>query len=185
MLLQSIYSIKICMLVYFFITIIREPPRYRMKDTAFKTIAQNKKVFHDYSILEKLEAGIELFGTEVKSLRQGRVNLKDSWCSVNEKTMELMIHRMHVSPYEKGNIFNKDPTRVRKLLMHKSQILRIYGSIKKEGYTVVPVSLYFKGSLVKVQIGMCKGKKLFDKRRAIAEKDTNRRIARNIKEFNR
>ncbi len=156
-----------------------------MKDVSFKTIAQNKKVFHDYTVLEKTEAGIELFGTEVKSLRQGRVNLKDSWCSVNEKKMELFVHRMHISPYEKGNIFNKDPTRVRKLLMHKSQILRIFGSIKKEGYTVVPISLYFKGSLVKVQIGVCKGKKLFDKRRAIAEKDANRRIARSIKEFNR
>ena len=156
-----------------------------MKDTVFKTIAQNKKAFHNYAVLEKMEAGIELCGTEVKSLRQGKVNLKDSWCSINEKTMELFVHKMHISPYEKGNIFNKDPVRIRRLLVHKSQIFRLFGSVKKEGYTVVPLSLYFKGSLVKMQIGVCKGKKLFDKRRAAAEKEANRRIQRSIKEFNR
>jgi len=156
-----------------------------MNETVFKTIAQNKKAFHDYDVLEKIEAGIELCGTEVKSLRQGKVNLKDSWCSVNERTMELLVHRMHISPYEKGNIFNKDPVRIRRLLIHKNQIFRLFGSVKREGYTIVPLSLYFKGSLVKVQIGVCKGKKLFDKRRAIAEKEANRKIARSIKEFNR
>lgn len=156
-----------------------------MKDAIFKTIAQNKKAFHDYSVLEKLEAGIELCGTEVKSLRQGKVNLKDSWCSVNEKTMELFVHRMHISPYEKGNIFNKDPVRERRLLVHKNEIFRLFGSAKKEGYTIVPLSLYFKGSLVKMQIGICKGKKLFDKRKALAEKEANRKIQRSIKDFNR
>lgn len=153
-----------------------------MKKTVFKTIAQNKKAYHNYDVLEKLEAGIELCGTEVKSLRQGKVNLKDAWCSVSEKTMELLVHKMHISAYEKGNIFNKDPVRVRKLLVHKSQTLRLFGLVKKEGYTLVPLSLYFKGSLVKVELGVCKGKKLYDKRRAVAEKDAKRNIERAIKE---
>ena len=150
-----------------------------------KYIAQNKKAYHDYTVFEKIESGIELLGTEVKSLRQGRVNLKDSWCSIKEKTMELFLHRMHISPYEKGNIFNKDPIRVRRLLVHKKQIYKLLGATKKDGYTIVPLSIYFKGSLVKVLIGVCKGKKLFDKRRAIAEKDANRKIARTVKEYNR
>lgn len=154
-------------------------------DKLFKNIAQNKKAYHNYEVLEKLEAGIELFGTEVKSIRQGRVNLKDSWCTISEKTMELVLQKMHISPYEKGNIFNKDPVRARKLLVHKNQILRLFGLVKKDGYTLVPLSLYFKGALVKVQLGVCKGKKIYDKRRAMAERDSKRQIERTFKEMSR
>lgn len=121
-----------------------------------KTIAQNKKAHHDYFVIESMETGIELVGTEVKSLRAGRVNLKDSWCSIVEG--ELFVNGMHISPYEQGNIFNKDPMRVRKLLMHKREIMRLFGLIKQEGYSIIPISLYFKGSRVKMQIGLCKGK---------------------------
>ncbi|MEE1076013.1 MAG: SsrA-binding protein SmpB [Acutalibacteraceae bacterium] len=145
-----------------------------------KTIAQNKKAHHDYFVIESMEAGIELVGTEVKSLRAGRVNLKDSWCSVVEG--ELFVNGMHISPYEQGNIFNKDPMRVRKLLMHKREIMRLYGLIKQEGYSIIPISLYFKGSRVKMQIGLCKGKKLYDKRADIAAKDAKRNIERHLKE---
>jgi SsrA-binding protein len=145
-----------------------------------KTIAQNKKAHHDYFVIESMEAGIELVGTEVKSLRAGRVNLKDSWCSVVEG--ELFVNGMHISPYEQGNIFNKDPMRVRKLLMHKREIMRLYGLIKQEGYSIIPISLYFKGSRVKMQIGLCKGKKLYDKRADIATKDAKRNIERHLKE---
>ena len=145
-----------------------------------KTIAQNKKAHHDYFVIESMEAGIELVGTEVKSLRAGRVNLKDSWCSVVED--ELFVNGMHISPYEQGNIFNKDPMRVRKLLMHKREIMRLYGLIKQEGYSIIPISLYFKGSRVKMQIGLCKGKKLYDKRADIAAKDAKRNIERHLKE---
>lgn len=145
-----------------------------------KTIAQNKKANHDYFVIESMEAGIELVGTEVKSLRAGRVNLKDSWCSVVEG--ELFVNGMHISPYEQGNIFNKDPMRVRKLLMHKREIMRLYGLIKQEGYSIIPISLYFKGSRVKMQIGLCKGKKLYDKRADIATKDAKRNIERHLKE---
>lgn len=145
-----------------------------------KTIAQNKKAHHDYFVIESMEAGIELVGTEVKSLRAGRVNLKDSWCSVVEG--ELFVNGMHISPYEQGNIFNKDPMRVRKLLIHKREIMRLYGLIKQEGYSIIPISLYFKGSRVKMQIGLCKGKKLYDKRADIAAKDAKRNIERHLKE---
>ncbi|MBQ1991576.1 MAG: SsrA-binding protein SmpB [Clostridia bacterium] len=145
-----------------------------------KTIAQNKKAHHDYFVIESMEAGIELVGTEVKSLRAGRVNLKDSWCSVVEG--ELFVNGMHISPYEQGNIFNKDPMRVRRLLMHKREIMRLYGLIKQEGYSIIPISLYFKGSRVKMQIGLCKGKKLYDKRADIAAKDAKRNIERHLKE---
>lgn len=145
-----------------------------------KTIAQNKKAHHDYFVIESMEAGIELVGTEVKSLRAGRVNLKDSWCSIVEG--ELFVNGMHISPYEQGNIFNKDPMRVRKLLMHKREIMRLFGLIKQEGYSIIPISLYFKGSRVKMQIGLCKGKKLYDKRADIAEKDAKRNIERHLKE---
>ncbi len=130
-----------------------------------KTIAQNKKAFHDYFLEESFEAGIELCGTEVKSIRQGRVNLKDSWCSIVDG--EMLVNGMHISPYEQGNIFNKDPMRVRRLLMHKREIMRLFGLVKQDGYSLIPVSLYFKGSRVKVQVGLCKGKKLYDKRRTI------------------
>ena len=121
-----------------------------------KTIAQNKKAFHDYFLEESFEAGIELCGTEVKSIRQGRVNLKDSWCSIVDG--EMLVNGMHISPYEQGNIFNKDPMRVRRLLMHKREIMRLFGLVKQDGYSLIPVSLYFKGSRVKVQVGLCRVK---------------------------
>lgn len=145
-----------------------------------KTIAQNKKAYHDYFIIETIEAGIELVGTEVKSLRAGRINLKDSWCSIVDG--EIFVNGMHISPYEQGNIFNKDPMRVRKLLMHKREIMRLFGLLKQEGYSIIPISLYFKGSKVKIQVGLCKGKKLYDKRADIAEKDAKRNIERHLKE---
>ena len=148
-----------------------------------KTIAQNKKAYHDYFVEESLETGIELFGTEVKSLRQGRVNLKDSWCSIVKG--ELFINGMHISPYEQGNIFNKDPMRVRRLLAHKLEIMRLYGHVKQEGYSLIPISLYFKNSKVKVQVGLCRGKKLYDKRQDLAAKAAKRDIERAMKEKNR
>ncbi len=148
-----------------------------------KTIAQNKKAYHDYFVEESFEAGIELTGTEVKSLRQGRVNLKDSWCSVVNG--ELLLNGCHISPYEQGNIFNCDPVRVRKLLMHKREIMRLFGYVKQDGYSLIPISLYFKGSRVKAQVGLCKGKKLYDKRADMAEKSAKRDIQRAVKEHNR
>lgn len=148
-----------------------------------KTIAQNKKAFHDYFLEESFEAGIELCGTEVKSIRQGRVNLKDSWCSIVDG--EMLINGMHISPYEQGNIFNKDPMRVRRLLMHKREIMRLFGLVKQDGYSLIPVSLYFKGSRVKVQVGLCKGKKLYDKRSDLAARAAKRDIQRAMKERNR
>ena len=140
-----------------------------------KTIAQNKKAFHDYFVEESMEAGIELAGTEVKSLRQGRANLKDAWCSVVNG--ELLLNGMHISPYEQGNIFNKDPLRVRRLLMHKREIMRLFGLVKQDGYSLIPLSLYFKGSMVKVQVGLCKGKKLYDKRQDLAAKAAKKPVS--------
>ena len=148
-----------------------------------KTIATNKNAFHEYFVIESIEAGIELTGTEIKSIRQGGVNLKDSWCSVDNG--QMLIKQMHISPYEHGNIFNKDPLRVRRLLLHKREIMRLFGLVKQQGLALVPLSLYFKGSLVKVQLGLCKGKKLYDKRAVAAEKAANRDIARALKEQNR
>lgn len=148
-----------------------------------KTIAQNKKAYHDYFVDESFEAGIELAGTEVKSLRQGRVNLKDSWCSVVNG--ELLLNGCHISPYDQGNIFNKDPLRVKRLLMHKREIMRLFGFVKQDGYSLIPISLYFKGSRVKVQVGLCRGKKLYDKRADMAEKSAKRDIQRAVKEHNR
>ena len=148
-----------------------------------KTIAQNKKAFHDYFLEESFEAGIELCGTEVKSIRQGRVNLKDSWCSIVDG--EMLVNGMHISPYEQGNIFNKDPMRVRRLLMHKREIMRLFGLVKQDGYSLIPVSLYFKGSRVKVQVGLCKGKKLYDKRSDLAARAAKRDIQRARKDRNR
>lgn len=144
-----------------------------------KTIAQNKKARHDYFVEETYEAGIELCGTEVKSLRAGRVNLKDSWCSIVDG--EIFVNGMHISPYEQGNIFNRDPMRVRKLLMHKKEILKLYGTVKQTGYSLVPISLYFKDSKVKLQVGLCKGKKLYDKRADMAERSAKRDIERALK----
>lgn len=148
-----------------------------------KTIAENRKVRHEYFVLESFEAGIELVGTEVKSIRSGGVNLKDSWCIIDNG--ELLVNGMHISPYEHGNIFNKDPMRVRRLLMHKKQIMQLYGKVKQEGLTLIPVSIYFKGSLVKVQVGLCKGKKLHDKREDMAARAAKRDIERAVKERNR
>lgn len=154
-----------------------------MAKESLKSIAQNKKAHHDYFIMESIEAGIELCGTEVKSLRQGRVNLKDTWCSVVDG--EMFVNGMHISPYEQGNLFNRDPLRVRRLLMHKKEIMRLFGLVKQDGYALIPVSLYFKGSRVKVQVGLCKGKKLYDKRAVMAEKDAKRQMERTLKEQNR
>lgn len=148
-----------------------------------KTIAQNKKARHDYFVEETYEAGIELCGTEVKSLRAGRVNLKDSWCSIVDG--EIFVNGMHISPYEQGNIFNRDPMRVRKLLMHKKEILKLYGTVKQTGYSLIPISLYFKDSKVKLQVGLCKGKKLYDKRADMAERSAKRDMDRAIKEQRR
>ena len=150
-----------------------------MKTENFKTISENRKARHEYFVLESMETGIELMGTEVKSLRLGQVNLKDSWCSIDNG--ELFIKGMHISPYEKGNIFNRDPMRVRKLLMHRKEINRLFGKIKQDGLTLIPLSLYFKGSIVKVQLGLCKGKKLYDKREDAARKDAKRQIERGKK----
>lgn len=148
-----------------------------------KQITKNSKAFHDYFVVESLEAGIELCGTEVKSIRTGGVNLKDSWCSVDNG--EMYVKGMHISPYDHGNIFNKDPMRVRRILLHKREILRLFGLLKQQGLTLIPLSLYFKGSLVKMQLGVCKGKKLYDKRADIAKKSAERDIRRTIKEQNR
>lgn len=148
-----------------------------------KTIAQNKKARHDYFVEETYEAGIELCGTEVKSLRAGRVNLKDSWCSIVDG--EIFVNGMHISPYEQGNIFNRDPIRVRRLLMHKKEILKLYGTVKQTGYSLIPISLYFKDSKVKLQVGLCKGKKLYDKRADMAERSAKRDMERAIKEQRR
>ena len=154
-----------------------------MEKKALRTIAQNKKAFHDYFVEESMEAGIELAGTEVKSLRQGRVNLKDSWCSVVNG--ELRLNGVHISPYEHGNIFNRDPVRVRRLLMHRREIMRLFGLVKQDGYSLIPLSLYFKGSRVKVQVGLCKGKKNYDKRADMAERAAKRDMERAMKERNR
>lgn len=148
-----------------------------------KTIAQNKKAYHDYFVLEEYEAGIELFGTEVKSIRAGRINLKDSWCSIDKG--EIFVNGMHISPYEQGNIFNRDPLRVKKLLMHKKEINRLYGTIKQQGLTLIPLSVYFFKGKAKVKVGLCKGKKIYDKRDVAAKKEANRTIDREMKERNR
>jgi SsrA-binding protein len=142
-------------------------------------IAQNKKAWHEYFVEETYEAGIELFGTEVKSVRAGNVNLKDAYCSIDDG--ELFVRQMHISPYEHGNIFNRDPMRPKKLLMHKKEILKLFGLVAQKGYTLVPLQLYFKGSHVKVQVGLCRGKKLYDKRDSAAEKQANRDIDRQMK----
>lgn len=144
-----------------------------------KVAAQNRKAYHDYFVEEKYEAGIELAGTEVKSIRAGTVNLKDAYCSV--KNGELFVHGVHISPYEKGNIFNKDPERVRRLLMHKREIRKLHALVKQDGYTLVPLSLYFKESRVKVEVGLCKGKKNYDKRESAAKRDAQREIERTMK----
>lgn len=150
-----------------------------MGKDSIKLIANNKKAFHDYFIEDKYEAGISLAGTEVKSLRMGKCSVKESFIRIENG--ELIIYGMHISPYEKGNIFNKDPLRARKLLMHKNEILKLAGKIAEKGYTLVPLQVYFKGSLVKVEIGLARGKKLYDKREDIAKKDQKREIEREFK----
>ncbi len=150
-----------------------------MTEKGVKIIAPNKKAYHDYFVIEKYEAGIELFGTEIKSLRNGQVNLKDSFCKVYNG--ELYVVGMHISPYEKGNIFNKDPLRLKKLLMHKKEIIKLNSFVAKDGYSLIPLSLYFKGSRVKVEVGVCKGKKLYDKRESDAKRDAQRTIERATK----
>lgn len=147
------------------------------------TIAQNKKALHDYFVLETYEAGIELVGTEVKSLRQGKCNLKDAWCSIDNG--ELFVNGMHISPYDHGNIYNRDPLRKRKLLMHKKEIMKLFGTTKQEGLTLIPLSIYFKKGRAKVSVGLCKGKKLYDKRAVAAKKEANRNIDRAMKERNK
>ena len=150
-----------------------------VEQKGIKVIARNSKAYHDYFIEDKYEAGIELAGTEVKSIRMGHVNLKDAFCLAKDGQMQ--VYGMHISPYEKGNIFNKDPLRTRRLLMHKREILRLHAKVKQDGYALVPLSLYFRGSRVKLEVGLAKGKKLYDKRDAAAAKDARREIDRTMK----
>jgi len=147
-----------------------------------KNVSTNKKAFHDYFVEESLEAGIALYGTEVKSVRKGKINLKDAWCSVENG--EMFVKGMHISPYEQGNIFNRDPLRPRKLLLHKKEINRLFGLTKQQGYTLIPLSAYFKNGRLKIQVGLCKGKKNYDKRADMARRDAKRDIERNLKERN-
>lgn len=154
-----------------------------MDHAPVKLIASNRKAYHDYFVEDKYEAGIELCGTEVKSIRMGQVNLKDAFCIV--KDGEMTVHGMHVSPYEKGNIFNRDPLRPRRLLMHKREILRLFGKVKQDGYALVPLSVYFKGPRIKLEVGLCKGKKLYDKRDAAAARDAKREMDRARKDRSR
>ena len=151
-----------------------------MEKKEHSTVAQNKKAYHDYFVLEEYEAGIELFGTEIKSIRQGKINLKDSWCNIIDS--EIFVNGMHISPYDHGNIFNRDPLRVRKLLMHKKEINRLFGTVKQDGLSLIPLSVYFKKGRAKVKVGLCKGKKLYDKRDVAAKKDAARNIERAMKE---
>ena len=149
------------------------------KATGVKLAAQNRKAFHDYYVLERFETGIELSGTEVKSIRAGELNLKDSYCTI--KDGEIFVRSMHISPYEKGNIFNRDPLRQRRLLMHKSEILKLYAKVKQDGLALVPLSVYFKDSRVKLEIGLCQGKKMHDKRESEAARGAEREMERAIK----
>lgn len=151
-----------------------------MSSESIKTIAQNKKARHDYFIMETIEAGIELFGTEVKSIRQGKVNLKDSYAAISDG--EVFVKQMNISPYEHGNIFNRDPLRDRRLLLHKKEIRRLLGQIQQHGFALIPLSLYFKGSRVKLSLALAKGKKLYDKRDDIAKRDSRRSMERAFKE---
>lgn len=152
------------------------------RQTGVKEISSNRKAFHEYFVLERFEAGIELFGTEVKSIRAGQVNLKDSFCTV--KDGELFVRGMHISPYEHGNIFNKDPVRPRRLLMHKREIMKLQARIMQDGVALIPLSLYFKDSRVKLELGLCKGKKLHDNRDSEADRQSKRDIDRIMKERN-
>lgn len=146
----------------------------------FQIIAKNKKAYHDYFVLEKYEAGLELYGTEIKSIRQGKVNLKDSFCSVDDG--EMFAIGMHISPYEQGNIFNRDPMRKKKLLLHKKEIMKLFGQNQQQGLSIIPLELYIKKGRAKLQIGLCKGKKLHDKRAVAAKRDAQRMMEREFKE---
>ena len=150
-----------------------------MGKDSIKLVANNKKAYHDYFIDEKYEAGIELFGTEVKSIRMGKCSVKEAFVKIDKG--EVYVYGMHISPYEKGNIFNKDPLRVRRLLLHKYEIMKLNGNIAEKGYTLVPLQVYFKGSLVKVEVGLARGKKLYDKRADIAKKDQRRELEKEFK----
>ena len=152
----------------------------RLEKQSIKVMARNREAYHEYFVEEEMETGIELKGTEVKSIRQGTLNLKDAWCGI--KDGELLLNQMHISPYDHGNRFNPDPRRVRRLLMHRREIMRLLGKVKQDGYSLIPLSIYFKGSKVKVNVGLCKGKKLYDKRQSAAEKDAKRQIERAMKE---
>ena len=153
------------------------------KAKGIKILAQNKSAYHEFFIDEKIEAGIELFGTEVKSIRQGKLSLKESYCEIDGG--QMIVHGMHVSPYEKGNIFNKDPLRPKRLLLHKSEIMRLFGKVRQKGVTIVPLDVYLKGSLVKMTIAVARGKKLYDKREDAAKRDAKREIDRALKERQR
>ncbi len=153
-----------------------------MAKDSIKIIANNKKAYHDYFVDEKIEAGIELFGTEVKSMRLGHCSVKEAY--IKDKDGELFIYGMHVNPYEKGNIFNKDPLRTRKLLLHKKEIARLIGKTSEKGYALIPLMVYFKGSRVKVEVGLCRGKKLYDKREDMARKSQKRELERDFKQAN-
>lgn len=154
-----------------------------MNEKGTKTLASNRQAYHEYFIEEKFEAGIELVGTEVKSVRAGRLNLKDSWIDI--EAGQMYVKQLHISPYEQGNIFNKDPMRVRRLLMHRREINKLFGLVQREGYALIPLSVYFRGSRIKVEVALAKGKKLYDKRASNAERDAKREIARELKERNK
>ena len=151
-----------------------------LEKESIRVMARNREAYHEYFVEEEMEAGIELCGTEVKSIRQGTLNLKDAWCGI--KDGELLLNQMHISPYEHGNIFNRDPRRTRRLLMHRREIMHLLGKVKQDGYSLIPLCVYFKGSRVKVKVGLCKGKKLYDKRQSAAERDAKRQIDRAMKE---
>lgn len=153
------------------------------ENSSIKVIARNKKASHEYFILEKFECGIELFGTEVKSIRNGKINLTDAYASIDNG--EVFVKGMNISPFEQGNIFNRDPLRPKKLLMHKREILKLFGQLKTQGYALIPLSVYLKGSRVKLELGLCKGKKLYDKREDIAKRDAKRNIDRELKNRNK
>ena len=160
----------------------RRSDQPHLENNRIKVVAKNREAYHAYFVIEEFEAGISLAGTEVKSIRQGTLSLKDAWCGV--KDGELWIRQMHISPYEKGNIFNKDPIRPRRLLMHKREIQRLASKVQLDGYAIVPLSVYLKNSRVKVEVALCKGKKLYDKRQDAANKDARRQIDRAMKERN-
>ena len=151
-----------------------------MEKESIKVMARNREAYHEYFVEEEMEAGIELVGTEVKSIRQGTLNLKDAWCGI--KDGEMLLNQMHISPYDHGKRFNVDPRRPRRLLMHRREIMRLLGKVKQDGLTLIPLAVYLKGSRVKVKVGLCKGKKLHDKRQVAAEKDAKRQIERAMKE---